>query len=74
MDTYSDVAVSNNGLDPFQTRGIKMRNTLIDIYLDYVNNYLTVERYAECNGLHDSEAKTLIELARTVYNSNHPEA
>jgi hypothetical protein len=51
-----------------------MRNTLIAIYLDYVNNYLTCERYAECNGLHDSEARTLIELARTVYNSNHPEA
>ena len=51
-----------------------MRNTLIDIYLDYVNNYLTYQRYAECNGLHDYEAKALIDLARTVYNSNHPEA
>lgn len=51
-----------------------MRNQLIDIYLDYWNNYLTCERYAECNGLHVNEAQALIDLAREVYNSNHPEA
>jgi hypothetical protein len=51
-----------------------MRNVLIDIYLDYWNNYLTFERYAECNGLHVSEAEILINLAREVYNANHPEA
>jgi hypothetical protein len=51
-----------------------MRNHLIDIYLDYWNNYLTYERYAECNGLHLSEAQTLINLAREVYIANHPEA
>ncbi len=51
-----------------------MRDTLIDIYLDFWNNYLTVERYAECNGLHNSEAQSLIDLARNVFNSYHPEA
>jgi hypothetical protein len=50
-----------------------MRNVLIDIYLDYWNNYLTFERYAECNGLHVSEVEILINLAREVYNANHPE-
>lgn len=47
---------------------------LIDIYLDFWNNYLTVERYAECNGLHNDEAEALISLARKVFNTNHPEA
>ena len=51
-----------------------MRNQLIDIYLDYYNNYLTYERYAECNGLHVTEAQILINLARAVYNTKHPEA
>lgn len=51
-----------------------MRNQLIDIYLDYWNNYLTYERYAECNGLHLAEAKSLINLVREVYNAHHPEA
>ncbi len=51
-----------------------MRDTLITIYLDFWNNYLTVERYAECNGLHNIEAQSLIDLARNVFNSHHPEA
>lgn len=51
-----------------------MRNILIDIYLDFWNNYLTVERYAECNGLNENEAKVLIDLAKTVYKTSHPEA
>jgi hypothetical protein len=55
-------------------RGLIMRNQLIEIYLDYWNNYLTYERYAECNGLHIQEAQTLINLAREVYIANHPEA
>ena len=50
-----------------------MRNQLIDIYLDYYNNYLTYERYAECNGLHVTEAQIWINLARAVYNTKHPE-
>jgi len=51
-----------------------MRDKLSNIYIDYLNNYLSYERYAECNGLYISEAKVLITLAREVYNTNHPEA
>jgi hypothetical protein len=51
-----------------------MRDILINVYLDYVNNYLTTERYAECNGLSVEHAQMLIDLARNVYNSQHPEA
>ena len=50
------------------------RDLLQDIYLEYVNNYLTVEFYAEYNGLTVDHARTLIDLARSVSQSAHPEA
>lgn len=44
------------------------------IYLDYVNNFLTVERFAEHHGLYKHEAETLIKLGRKVANRSHPDA
>lgn len=41
---------------------------LVDIYLDWVNNYLTVEKFAAANGLTEYEANQLISLARHVTN------
>lgn len=51
-----------------------MRTILINAYLDFINDYLTVERYAECNGLHLQQAIDFIDLAREVYHSAHPES
>lgn len=51
-----------------------MREILINAYLDYWNNYITVEKYAEHNGLTVEQGKKLIDLAREVYNSEHPDA
>lgn len=51
-----------------------MRDKLIEIWLDWVNNYLTVTYYAEANGLTVQQAKDLLHLAANVYNSKHPEA
>lgn len=53
---------------------ITAREQLIMIYLDYLNNYLTVAKYAEHNGLTEGQAKVLINLATTVYHSDHPDA
>jgi hypothetical protein len=50
-----------------------MRDTLIAVYLDWFNNYLTIERYAEHNGLYPDQAESLIKLAKDVYQSEHPE-
>jgi hypothetical protein len=52
----------------------QMRDVLIDVYLDMVNNYLTTERYAEHNGLTNEQAELLRYLANDVYNSDHPDA
>ena len=53
---------------------IQTRQILIEIYLDFINNYLTVKYYATCNALTLEEAQELISLARKVYNQPHPES
>ena len=49
------------------------REMLVALYLDYRNNYLTPERYAECHGLYRHEAHILLELASQVEGHDHPE-
>lgn len=51
-----------------------MRDALINTYLDYVNNYLSISVYAEHNGLTNTQAKDLLDLARVIFQSTHPEA
>lgn len=41
--------------------------TLQDIYLDYVNNYLTQEKFAEHNDLDLVQANALLRLAEEVH-------
>lgn len=48
------------------------RNTLIEIYLDWRNNYLTYEKFAEHNEITETEAIALIGLARSVFDSKNP--
>lgn len=49
------------------------RQYLIDIYLDWRNNYLSIEKFAEHNGLHYTHASQLLQLAQTVFETNDPE-
>ena len=49
------------------------RDVLRDVYADWRNNYLTVDRFAECNGLTPMQATKLIALAQDVFRSPHPE-
>ena len=39
-------------------------------YLDYFNNYLTIEKYAEHNGISTADAKKLIDAGRK-YHEKH---
>jgi hypothetical protein len=50
------------------------RDYLIEAYLSFVNDYLTVEKFAEHHGLHQDQAKAFLELAKSVFESKHPEA
>jgi len=50
------------------------RKTLEDIYRDWRNNYLTVDKFAEHNGLTAMQATKLLALAQEVFTTTHPEA
>lgn len=43
-------------------------------YLDYFNNYLTVETYADHHGLSTEHARAFLELAKLVHETPHPES
>lgn len=47
--------------------GIK-ETKLIDMYVDYFNNFLTVERFAEYYSLTIDSANNLIEIGRKLNN------
>lgn len=44
------------------------------LYLDWVNNFISVSRFAEHHGLTGDQGAALIKLAKSVAESNHPEA
>ena len=50
------------------------REQLKAIYLQWVNDFLSVARFAEYHGITDAQADALITLARDVFNTDHPEA
>ena len=50
------------------------REQLIDDYLDFVNNYLSVSLFAEHRGLTEGQAKLLLDLAKMVFDNTHPDA
>lgn len=56
------------------TLNIAAREILDWVYRDWVNQYLTVECFAEHNGLTTEQAQRLIALAREIHNSPHPES
>jgi hypothetical protein len=41
---------------------------IIELYLDYLNNYLTVERFAEAYGMNEDNAKELLACGRYIGN------
>lgn len=51
-----------------------MREQLVAYYLDFVNNYLTVAKFAEHNGLTENQAMKVIELGKELHETPHPEA
>lgn len=50
------------------------RKQLIYDYLDFVNNYLSVLLFAEHRGITEGQARLLLDLAKMVFNSPHPDA
>ena len=50
------------------------REKLAEEYYDRVNNYLTLEKFAEHRGLTVDEAEALLQLARQCALEPHPES
>lgn len=42
---------------------------LCETYINWINNYVGIDTFAEHNGLSDDQALKLIEIAKAVYNS-----
>jgi hypothetical protein len=49
------------------TKIIYLRDYLADLYLDWVNNFLTIERFSEYYGLDEDDAKDLLKLAKKCH-------
>ena len=46
---------------------MKLKQVLIDQYLDYFNNYLTIAKYAEDNDLALDQAQIVISLGKALH-------
>lgn len=51
-----------------------IRETLIAQYLEFLNDYLTVAKFAEHKGLTEEQGRQLIELGKSIYYNEHPES
>jgi hypothetical protein len=50
------------------------RTYLESVWLDYFNNYLTHEKYADHHHMTTEQATELLKLARNVYETANPHA
>ena len=50
------------------------REQLTNIYLPWVNDFLTIGGFADHFGLTDCEAEMLLTVARSAYENQHPDA
>jgi hypothetical protein len=50
------------------------REQLFKEYTDWINNYLTIGKFAEHRGLTVAEGQILLELAQSCFENNHPES
>lgn len=48
-----------------------VRQFLIDLYIEYWNDYLTIETMADHKGLKDDDMKRLIDLGRSLYDKTY---
>lgn len=49
-------------------------NQFVEYYLDWVNNWLTVDAYSEHHGLTESEALQRIRIGKTIHNRSQTES
>lgn len=53
---------------------MQTREKLAAEYLDFFNNYLTIEKFAEHRGFTTEEATAFLAVAKSCHENKHPEA
>jgi len=51
-----------------------IREEFLNEYLDWLNNYLSIDKFAEHRGLTVEEAETYLKLCKSCFDNKHPEA
>lgn len=52
-------------------RGLNMhKQVLLDMFLDYFNNYLTIEKFAEHNEITVDQARALVTVLYDIYEAD----
>lgn len=46
-----------------------MKKQIIDAFLDYFNNFITLEKFAEYYGISESAAKKIIDAGREMHEN-----
>lgn len=49
------------------------QESLNNIYLDWFNNFITTERFAEVYGINQHDARLLIDICRNAHRNKHNE-
>ena len=49
-----------------------IRTLALSIYKEWFNNYLSIEAFAEKNGLEEEHAKELLGVCRKIAYTHHP--
>jgi hypothetical protein len=50
------------------------RTALAEVWREYLNDYLSLEKFAEHKGLTAQEAEWLLKVAQSAHENPHPEA
>lgn len=54
--------------------GPVLRQMLVDLYLDYVNNFITLKGFAEHYGMTEVQAQKLLTVCSEFHETPHPES
>ena len=56
------------------TQILTLREQFAEWYLDYVNNFITVDGFAQYYGLSHDQATKVIALGKELHETPHPES
>jgi hypothetical protein len=50
-----------------------LREQFVEWYLDFVNNFLTLDGFAEYYGISRDQAEQVVKLGKQIHETPHPE-